>query len=51
MINSNNQQKLGNSLDLERYIFWLDKSIENNENKNYIKRLEKEFPKYKIKAF
>ena len=38
-------------LGIQRFIFWLDKNIENTENQNYLKDLKKEFPTYEIKTF
>ena len=45
------QPEIRLTLDIQRFIFWLDKNIENTENQNYLKDLKKEFPTYKIKTF
>ena len=38
-------------LNIKRYIFWLDKNIENNENQKYLGQLKREFPNYEIQTF
>lgn len=40
-----------NNLDIPRYIFWIDKNIQTEENEKYLKIIEKEFPSYKIEKF
>ena len=38
-------------LDIPRFIFWIDKNIKTEENQNYLKELQKEFPSYKKETF
>ena len=38
-------------LNIQRYIFWLDSNIKNDENQNYLKKLQNEFPSYEIETF
>ena len=36
---------------IQRYIFWVDQNMENDENQKYLKLLQIEFPIYEIKTF
>ena len=38
-------------LNLKKFIFWIDKNIKNNQNQNYLKQLNKEFPSYVKETF
>ena len=40
-------------LNIQRYIFWLDSNIKNDENQKYLKSLQMEFPSppYEIETF
>ena len=38
-------------LNIPKYIFWLDKNIQNDENQKYLIDLKKEFPNYNIETF
>ena len=44
-------QSIEKLLNISRYIFWLDKNINSEENKIYLKELQKEFPLYIIETF
>ena len=37
--------------EIQRYIFWVDKNVENDENQKYLELMKSEFPTYEIKTF
>ena len=39
------------TLNIQRFIFWLDKNIESDDNQYYLNELKNEFPKYEILTF
>ena len=45
------QEPTNIKLDIPRFIFWIDKNIKTEENQNYLKELQKEFPSYKKETF